>query len=571
MTKTLLHNPSHKQFIYDIGRVLGSYRLIGVLGEGGVGVVYLAEHIRLGRKVALKKLKEKFAAKPDTIEMFFNEARTVNQIGHPNIVEITDFVAEEGLAYCIMELLDGKTLQEVLDTEGPLPLRRALHIAHQTADALSAAHEKGVVHADIKPSNIFLIDNQGRADFVKLLDFGLSHAAQESHYLRSPKKSKTTESYPVVSTEKLKNNGDGLSTPMPTTKSASSASSPSGTAAVGTPMYMAPEQTEHRGDPRSDIYSLGVVCYHMFAGHPPFQAKTHLELIYKHLNSAPQRLSKIRGFRNIKVPRACSRFVMSCLEKHPDDRIQSAVQLRQEIEQAATNTRMKLETGSQPATIKTTSHLKRWASIALFCVAGLIGIGLAAWYILQPALVGVSNRSPDEFKVVAATGFPIETNPLKTTKTVNILIVTNVIGAEVTRLKPATTILGLTPLKLRIKPSDERWAVLVRRQGFKEKVTEFTINEDQTIAVDLFPEEAEQKDEAETEVIDDDSSLNGVGETSSKDKNRGEKSKHRRKHTSRKQNREKSTRTVKPSSGAKSRGENSKKRINKHDTLDPFR
>jgi serine/threonine protein kinase len=160
------------------GDVLGVYEIIDLIGEGGMGRVFMASHVTLGRRVAIKVLKPEQASKRDSVARFFSEARAVNQINHEHIVEVIDFVddPEKQRVYCVMELLAGKPLGGLLKEE-KLSVRRAVHIAWQIGDALQAAHEAGVVHRDVKPDNVFLIQRSGIQDYVKVLDFGVAKLA----------------------------------------------------------------------------------------------------------------------------------------------------------------------------------------------------------------------------------------------------------------------------------------------------------------------------------------------------------------------------------------------------------
>ena len=163
-----------------IGQTIGNYRVTQKLGEGGMGSVYLAEHPHIGKKVALKVLHAEFASNQEVVARFFNEARAVNDIGHPNIVDIVDYGVLQGgptgdrMVYFIMEYLGGRTLTQLIKNESPLPPERALTIALQVADALAASHRTGIIHRDLKPDNVMLLQRGREADFVKLLDFGIA-------------------------------------------------------------------------------------------------------------------------------------------------------------------------------------------------------------------------------------------------------------------------------------------------------------------------------------------------------------------------------------------------------------
>ncbi|MBC7976028.1 MAG: serine/threonine protein kinase, partial [Myxococcales bacterium] len=233
------------------GTLIGSYRLVALLGEGGMGRVYVAEHLKLGRRVAIKKLRRELISNPIAVARFFAEARAVNRISHENIVEITDLIEQPGGDNCIvMELLKGEDLAHRLQRTNTLPLQRALGIAAQTASALAAVHDAGMVHRDLKPDNIFLLDRGGSPDFVKVLDFGVAKLADVHH-------------------------GGGIA--MHTTAAGQ---------IVGTPEYMSPEQGRgERVDFRTDLYALGVILYEMVTGHLPFEGTSFGELLMKHISS----------------------------------------------------------------------------------------------------------------------------------------------------------------------------------------------------------------------------------------------------------------------------------------------
>lgn len=261
-----------------IGQTIGNYLVKQKLGEGGMGSVYLAEHPSIGKKVALKVLHSEFSSNQDVAARFFNEAKAVNDIGHPNIVDIVDFgiiqagPSREQLVYFIMEYLAGTTLSQVIRSEAPIPPERALSIAIQVGDALAASHKCGIVHRDLKPDNIILLQRGRERDFVKLLDFGIA---------------------------KL------------TTDQAGSRRTRTGIV-MGTPAYMSPEQCEGRGniDHRTDIYALGIVLYEMLIGRVPFIGEGYGEILVQHLTQIPAPLSQFR-MMNAHV----EAVVMKALEK----------------------------------------------------------------------------------------------------------------------------------------------------------------------------------------------------------------------------------------------------------------
>ena len=280
--------------ILPSGTVVGSYKLLEILGEGGMGRVYLAEHTRLGRKVAIKMLRSKFSSNPESIKRFFGEARAVNKIAHENIVEVTDFVTEDdGNSYYIMELLNGKSLYDQLKVDGVMPLDRALGIAVQVANALGTVHEAGIVHRDLKPENIFLAQKGSRKDIVKLLDFGIA---------------KLMEPDQGVS---LQQTGIGM--------------------ILGTPTYMSPEQAGGRGvDSRSDVYSLGIILFELATGQVPFTAETYAEILVQHITQEPRRPSTIDRLPN-PVPSGLEKLILDCLRKDPSERPQKMDEVEERL------------------------------------------------------------------------------------------------------------------------------------------------------------------------------------------------------------------------------------------------
>jgi serine/threonine-protein kinase len=275
-----------------IGRVLGSYRLLDVLGKGGMGCVYRAEHIKLGRAVALKLLRSDYAERRDAVARFFQEARAVNRIRHRNIVDVTDFVElDDGTTVIIMELLDGSSLgrwARKRDVPGP----QILAMLIQICDALIAAHKVGIVHRDLKPDNIFVVPTGDGAEIVKLLDFGVAKLLTRDE-----------EDY-------------GLET--------------AAGSVIGTPAYMSPEQAGGMPvDGRSDVYSLGAIMYELFTGTPMFRAKSFGEYVRKHLNEHPTPPRETPGGRD--MDEALETVILTCLAKQADDRYDSVTELREDL------------------------------------------------------------------------------------------------------------------------------------------------------------------------------------------------------------------------------------------------
>ncbi len=231
------------------GTFVGDYRIEAKLGEGGMATVYSATHPLIGKKAAVKLMSARLNADPMAVERFVSEARAVNQIGHPNIVDVFTFgKLADGRNYFVMEWLIGETLQSRLEHER-MPLRDCLEILLEIIDALEAAHEKGIIHRDLKPDNVFLVAVRGKRVLTKLLDFGIAKLAPTGDISRS--KTKT-----------------GLF--------------------VGTPTHIAPEQARGKNvDHRTDIYALGVIAYQMFCGRLPFEAESAIDIISMHVNQPP--------------------------------------------------------------------------------------------------------------------------------------------------------------------------------------------------------------------------------------------------------------------------------------------
>jgi serine/threonine protein kinase len=272
-----------------IGQLVGNYRITGLLGEGGMGAVYLAEHPGIGRKAAVKVLHPHLTRDSEMAVRFFNEARAANAIRHPGIVEVFDFgTLPSGVSYIIMEFLSGDSLAKRLRA-GRMAMETAVRIAAQAADVLGAAHAVGIVHRDLKPDNLYLAPdprNPGR-EMVKVLDFGIA---------------------------KL---GGG-----PT--DAGSVKTRTG-AVMGTPIYMSPEQCRgtREVDRRTDIYALGVILYEMLCGTPPFVSTGQGELMYLHISEPPPPPRT----KNPVLPERLEAVVLRALAKDPAKRFQTMADL----------------------------------------------------------------------------------------------------------------------------------------------------------------------------------------------------------------------------------------------------
>ena len=275
-----------------VGGALASYRIVGPIGEGGMGVVYRAEHVLLGRPAAVKVLLPEFSRNQEIVNRFFNEARAATAIRHPGIVEIYDFgYHADGSAYIVMELLDGESLARRLARVGRVAPDRAVSVARQIAGALSAAHAKGIIHRDLKPDNVFLVPDPEvpGGERIKLLDFGIAKLASDQP---------------------------------------GSAHTRTG-AVMGTPTYMAPEQC--RGVPidhRADLYSLGCILFEMVCGVPPFRGEGAGDVLAAHIHLAPPIPRAIAG----DIPPSLDALILRLLAKPPDARPATAGHLVVEID-----------------------------------------------------------------------------------------------------------------------------------------------------------------------------------------------------------------------------------------------
>ncbi len=271
--------------------VADRYRILEKLGEGGMGTVYLAEHVKMGRMSAIKVISKSLTQDADAIARFNREAANASRINHPNVCAIYDFgETEDGVIYLAMEFIEGESLTDLIDREGALAPKRAADIARQTAEALEAAHEYGIVHRDLKPDNIMITKTRGGSDHAKVVDFGIAKAAGGD--------------------EKQNVTKTGL--------------------VVGTPEYMSPEQLSGDAvDGRSDIYSLALVFFRMLTGTLPFQADTAQEAMIKRLTDEPLKLKDALpegGF-----PTALQIVMDRALQRLPSDRYSSAAEFGADV------------------------------------------------------------------------------------------------------------------------------------------------------------------------------------------------------------------------------------------------
>jgi serine/threonine protein kinase len=303
------------------GTTIGNFQLLRTLGEGGMGVVFEAEHVTMHRRAAIKVLRPELIKDAQTIRRFFNEARATNEIRHPGIVQIYDCgTREDGSPWLIMELLEGETLSKRIARTAPMPATEVIALGTQTASVLEAAHRAGIIHRDLKPDNLFIVNNQETpsGERIKVLDFGIaklgSSAATKSMHTQT-----------------------GM--------------------LMGTPLYMSPEQCRGTGqvDARSDIYSFGLILYQMATGDLPFVSEGMGELFDMQMNRPPPPLErKVPG-----IAPALAEAILRTLRKDPAERFQSMAELQRALAAVITaNPNAQASTAETIAAPVATSHAR---------------------------------------------------------------------------------------------------------------------------------------------------------------------------------------------------------------------
>jgi eukaryotic-like serine/threonine-protein kinase len=351
-----------------IGMRFGRYELLDKLGAGGMGEVYRARDLDLGRDVAVKFLPEPFAAIPDRLGRFAQEARAASSLNHPNIVTIHEIGETAGLHFTVMELVEGGTLRHLIRNEFPFPARRVLDVACQMADGLAGAHAAGIVHRDLKPENVMLT----RDGYVKILDFGLA---------------------------KLRGDGGGGDRPpgenvsqMPTWPDVQGSPNTAAGVVMGTVGYMSPEQARGRPvDHRSDQFALGAMLYEMVSGHTPFQRESPVQTLAAIIEDEPAPL------KNPAFPAPARWIVERCLAKDPAERYASTLDLARELRSVRQHLS---EVGSSGAAAVATAPMSwRWRHRLRpghgLAAAGALGLGLILLALARdPVRRWVDGRSP---------------------------------------------------------------------------------------------------------------------------------------------------------------------------------
>ena len=339
-----------------VGTTIGDrYYLRRLCGEGAMGRVYEAQHIEIGRRVAIKILHSTFRHTPDVVERFRREARAASKIGHPNIVDVTDSgTTPDGAFFFVMEYLDGLDLEQLIRREGALPVERALLIAAQVCRALTAAHSAGIIHRDLKPANVMLVRQRDEEDFVKVLDFGIS---------------KQSDLDPAAGARAV-----GLTNPD---------------VAVGTPIYMAPEQAAgHPADAGTDVYAVGELLFEMLTGKSAFSGADVIVVFNKKANVEPPPLRAMRP----DAPAELEAVLVRAMSRRPEDRYATMTALKDEIMRCLAQFEMPpaMPPVPSPAPTATTASVTArtsWSqptrrAVWLAGVGVALGVGVASWLMM---------------------------------------------------------------------------------------------------------------------------------------------------------------------------------------------
>jgi serine/threonine-protein kinase len=417
------------------------YCLTRKLGEGGMGAVYEGNHVLLGKPVAVKVLRDKYLDRPEVAQRLVQEARLASSIRHEHIIDITDSGStSDGRTFVVMELLDGQSLAELIRREGPIPEPRAIEIVRQVASALGAAHERRIVHRDVKPENIFLVEKDG-SDFVKVVDFGISKS------LRGPI---TGEGAPEKESLRLTHTGMVL----------------------GTPLYMSPEQA--RGDEdldhRIDIYALGVILYECLTGEVPFRGTNYNGIIAQVANQEATPPRQLRPELRISV--AVERVVGKAMAKSRDDRYPTMEALAADLHRVAAG-----EGVEAPRPSSTT----RGSRAPIIAAVSALALGVAGI-----ALFAFARRDPPPAPAAVAPPLPPPQPPppAPPLNTVVVHVETLPPGAEV---RQGDHVFGAAPRDLLLARSNATVHLTFHLDGFDANATDVVPNSDHAIRVTLTP------------------------------------------------------------------------------------
>lgn len=338
------------------------YRLDAQLGIGGMGTVYRARHLLIDRPVAVKVLNPRFFEDEAARTRFQREARAAGRLQHTNAVTVTDYgQTQDGYVYIVMELLEGRTLRDILAKEAPLDAARSVSIMLQISAAVAAAHDAGIIHRDLKPANIFIVQRAEVPALVKVLDFGIAKLAAES-----------LEEDDIKALTQVG-------------------------AMIGTPRYMSPEQCDGAElTPAADVYSLGVILYEMLTGTVPFSGTTPLAIAMKHTSELPRRPRDFVA----TIPPALEGVVLSALEKRPEDRPTNAAEFREKL--LATAERLGLE----HAAITSSPNIEALRSVGKESPSGRLVIDISKLRESRAASSDATEITVVSPSVMAAAGIP---------------------------------------------------------------------------------------------------------------------------------------------------------------------
>jgi serine/threonine-protein kinase len=453
-----------------IGEIVGNYRIVKLIGEGGMGVVYLAEHPAMGRRAAVKVLHPGLAQNSEIVTRFFNEARAANAVRHPGIVEVFDLgTLPSGATYIIMEFLEGESLASRIRRAGRLATAEAVDLASQTAEVLGAAHAKGIVHRDLKPDNLFIVPDPrapGR-ELVKVLDFGIA---------------------------KLSVQGTGSGGVRTRTG-----------AVMGTPLYMSPEQCRgtREVDLRTDVYALGIILYELVCGRPPFVSEGQGELIHMHIAVAPESPRA----HNPALSPALERVILGALEKDPAARTQTMGDFLSGLRAAMTASAAAPAPAFAPAptralpaplaaqttfsatmgALETSAPRPRAARWPIFALLGAAAVGGAAFMLRRGG--GPSSAEPPPAPTAVAAAAPAASPPPATPDAaaeplpkVPVSIGSQPPGARVVRERDGADV-GVTPFRelWTVGPGVEK--VLLKLDGYKPE--QIIVPLDRGVVIDL--------------------------------------------------------------------------------------
>lgn len=441
---------------------IGSYRIVRILGEGGMGTVYEAVHDGIDRRVAVKVLHPEYARKPEIVRRFLNEARAVNVVSHPGLVQISECgQSEDGTAFLVMEYLDGDTLGGRLKKrpENKLTEAQAVGFAWQLATALAAAHATGIVHRDLKPSNVMLVRDPTvlGGERVKLLDFGIAKLGQQI------------------------GRGDGMHTRTGVT--------------MGTPSYMAPEQCLGAAnvDGKADVYSLGVMMFEMLAGTPPFVADVELVLLNMHVSKAPPALRTIAPTVSGSVAQLVQRMLSKAAGERPTmAEVVRVLQLRDKALQQNAPAEFDPEDGGQTQLLSKNSttlrsngeqqtvQRKKRTLLAFSSALGLGGVILIVVLSLGHKQPIAAPDRPDIRKDVTS-GVTAEAPSKSQTGAATPMVVTEItsqpVGAMIIRVAD-NKVLGVTPWHQEQPSQPSSMPVELRLSGYQTKSLTIRLDQD---------------------------------------------------------------------------------------------